>query len=252
MWHLDGPSAHLVEPESDALHERERGTTQTATGISLVDDGIDAHPVVDLLHIVSLEEACQQTGIVLTGKPGVQATVETRGEAIGMTHIVEIQRLAGEGAHQPTEEVVIRLLALVTIAPEFGNEAIGIPSLAYLVQIEDVEERIGHFGSSLSGHTLAGIRAADIDPAFDLCLPCQGQNRIEVGDEAILIDIDGDVAGLVLEHRVEVAIGRLVGEPDAGIARLLVESTTEQVELLVEATAIELDSNVIPHTHIAL
>ena len=203
--------------------------------------------MIDFLHIIPFKQASQQTCIVLTCEPGVETKVETRGDAIGVMLIVEIQGLSRKSAHQPMEEVVIGFNALVTVAFEFRDETIGIPGPANLVQVEDVEERIGHLGISLARHTFSRIRTTDVDPTFNLRPFCQSQNRIEVGNEAIFIHIYGDVSSLVLQHFEEISICRLVGETNAGISRLLIQSTAEQVEFLVETTAIELDARGIIH-----
>ena len=70
---------------------------------------------------------------------------------------------------------------------------------------------------------------------------------IKIGDKAILIDIDGNVAGFVSKHRVEVPVGSLVGETNARVAGLLIQPSAEQVKLLVEATTIKLDAKLGGH-----
>jgi len=206
--------------------------------------------MVDILPIVAFKEMGQDTWIVLTREPRVKTKVEAGCDAIGVSFVVEIQGFARESAHHPVEEIVVRLDALVAILLEFGNETIGVPSSTNIMQVEDIKKRIGHRRITFTWHTPASIRAPDIDPPFGLRLFGQDQHCIEIGDEAILIDIDGDVAGFVGKHRVEVPVSRLVGETNARVSGLLIQALAEQVKFLVEATTIKLDTKLGFHIHL--
>lgn len=220
---------------------------KSALSISFVDDGINARPVIDFLRIITFKKMCQQPRVILTSEPSMETEIEMSSYTIMMTHIVEIQGLSGESTYQPMEEVVIWLDALIAVTLKFGDETISIPSLSNLMQVEDVEERIGHHEVSPARHSLSCIRTTDIDPSLFLCLPGQCQHCIKVGNEAIFVHIYGDVACLVLQHLKKVTIGSLINETNAWISRLLIQSATEQVKLLVEATTIKLNAKLGIH-----
>ena len=239
----------LIETEAEDLEGIEMGTEEVALGIDLGDEAVDAGGVIDILAVVALKKAGQPRGVELTGEPAVAAEVtplsivEQRADAIAVSLIVERERLAGEGAHHPMEEVIVGLDAEVVVFLQFRDEAIGIPRATDLMQIEDVEEGVGHLFIALARHAWSCIRATSVDPALLGYLLCQCQNRIEIREEAVLIDVDGDVTLLVLEHREEIAIGRLIREAHTRIARLLVEGTRGEIEFLVEGATVELNAH---------
>lgn len=251
---LDGPTLAGVQTEAEAGESVEAGARKRTLvarrrkAIALVDHRIDTPLMIDALEVIALEEAGQEAGRELTGKPCVLAEqsavgrIEHGGDAIGMLAIVEVEGLAGEGTHHPMEEVVVRLEATVAVLAKLGYEAIGIPRTTDQPEVEDVEERIGYQRIARTRAALAGIRTADVDPSLVGCLTCKGKYGIEIGQEAILVDVDGNVARLVLEHPEEVAIGRLVGKAYAGIASIFVQTTAQEVQLLVERAAEELYS----------
>jgi len=228
-------------------------TEQAALSIDLGNQAVDTGCMVDVLAIITLEESAQHRRMELTSKPAMAAKVsalsivEQSADAIAMTLVVEIECLVGECANHPVEEVVIGLDALVAIFLELRDETIGIPRTTNHVKVEDVEERIGHRSIALTRHSRACVRATGIDPLLLLYPLRKRKHSIEIGDKAILIDIDGNIALLVLQHLEEIAIGCLIGQTHTRIACLLVEGAAEQVELLVEGTTVEFDSWLMGH-----
>ena len=109
-------------------------------------------------------------------------------------------------------------------------------------EVEYIEERVGNQWVSAAWHPSAAIGTTDIGNVVFHSIVHQLEDSIRVGQKAVFIHIDGNVAIGILQDGVEIAVCCLVGEPDAGIAQGLIQALGQTIEPQVERAAEELDT----------
>ena len=162
------------------------------------------------------------------------------GDAVGVAAGQQVQ--GRERGGQPVEERIIRL---GVVEPFLQGAA--VEAGADQRQVEDVEKRVGDHRVA-AGRGRIAVGAADVGIAPFQQHADQVERGLRIDEEGVLVDIDGHVAVAVAEHRVEIAVGALVGEPDAGdgvafrIAKALEKPFGEAVQLQVEGARVDFNA----------